>query len=850
MRDEADIFPPTAVPSEGRAGGATVVSLAESRRDTLAPSEETLSAVKATILAKLMLTSGKDPSAATERDWFLAAALTARDRVVHRWVASERESHGQGRKRVYYLSLEFLIGRLLFDVLENLGLHETFRAAFGDLGIDLARLREAEPDAALGNGGLGRLAACFMESMATLGIPAYGYGIRYDHGLFRQVITDGWQQEFPEEWLSFGNPWEFARPEVIYDVRFGGWVETMLDKRGARVSVWHAAETIEAVAYDTPIVGWRGKRVNPLRLWSARAVDPMRLDTFNRGDHVGALSDQARAEAISKVLYPSDESPAGQELRLRQEYFFVSASLQDLVRRHVNSYGDIHSLPDRAAIQLNDTHPSLAVPELMRILIDDHRLQWHEAWAITVGTLSYTNHTLLPEALESWPLGLFERLLPRHLQLIYLINDHHLKAAEKTRPGDLGFLASVSLIDEHNGRRIRMGQLAFVGSHKVNGVSALHTDLMRKTVFRDLHALLPGRIVNKTNGIDFRRWLHQSNPRLTRLLRSTCGEGVLDDPRQLERLMPQIGDTALQQQFLTIKRANKLALSRVIREQFDLRVDPAAMFDVQVKRIHEYKRQLMNLLETIALHQAIRANPNAPWVPRVKIFAGKAAASYAQAKLIIKLAHDVARMVNRDPLMRDLLKVVFLPNYNVSLAEAIMPAADLSEQISTAGMEASGTGNMKLALNGAITIGTLDGANVEMRQHVGADNIFIFGLRADEVAACWAEGWDPGVAIARSPILADVLDALEFGAYAPGEPDRHRALAASLRHGDHYMIAADFDSYYATQRAVDELWRTPSDWAAMAMTNTAKMAWFSSDRAIAEYAQEIWQTPFDDGMSG
>ena len=496
-----------------------------------ASAEEALVEIKSAVLAKLVLAVGKDAGSATDRDWFLAAALAVRDRIIHRWLASERTSHAKGSKRVYYLSLEFLIGRLLSDVLGNLGMAEDFRAALGDLGVDLNRLRSAEPDAALGNGGLGRLAACFMESMASLGIPAYGYGIRYDHGLFRQVIKNGWQQEYPEEWLSFGNPWEFARPEVFYDIHFGGFVETAHLPGGHARSVWRPDETIEAVAYDTPIVGWRGRHVNPLRLWTARAVDPMRLDAFNSGDHIGALVEQSRAEALSKILYPSDETPAGRELRLRQEYFFVSASLQDLVQRHLRTDGDLHFLPMRAAIQLNDTHPSIAIPELMRLLVDIHGLPWSEAWLITISTFSYTNHTLLPEALESWPMELFERVLPRHLQIIYRINADHIEGARSQDPVDFSEkIAAISLIDEQNGRKLRMGHLAFVGSHRVNGVSALHTDLMRKTVFRDLHAIYPDRIVNKTNGITFRRWLMQANPALVRVLREACGDAVLDDP--------------------------------------------------------------------------------------------------------------------------------------------------------------------------------------------------------------------------------------------------------------------------------------------------------------------------------
>jgi starch phosphorylase len=799
--------------------------------------------IKSAVLAKLTLAVGKDPSSATDRDWFVAAALAARDRIIHRWLAADRASHGKGRKRVYYLSLEFLIGRLFADVLGNLGLTDVFDAALGDLGVDLNRMRTAEPDAALGNGGLGRLAACFMESMATLGIPTFGYGIRYDHGLFRQVIRDGWQQEYPEEWLSFGNPWEFGRPAVIYDIQFGGRVERVAGPHGGSRSVWHAGETIEAVAYDTPIVGWRGQHVNSLRLWSARAVDPLRLDAFNRGDHVEALSNQARAEAISKVLYPSDDTPAGRELRLRQEYFLVSASLQDLLQRHLRSDGDLHFLPDCAAIQLNDTHPSLAVPELMRLLVDVHRLPWDEAWRVTVGTLSYTNHTLLPEALESWPLTLFERALPRHLEIVYRINEQHLQTARHKNPTTPDLLASVSLIDEQGSRHIRMGHLAFVGSHRVNGVSALHTELMRKTVFNHLHELYPDRIVNKTNGITFRRWLMQANPGLTKLLREVCGDIVLDESAAIARLADHVDDGGLQTRVAAVKRANKVALARLIGERTGLSVDAHALFDVQIKRIHEYKRQLLNLLETVALYAAIRAKPSGNWVPRVKIFAGKAAASYQQAKLIIKLANDVAKVINDDPVVRKILQIVFIPNYNVSLAEAIIPAADLSEQISTAGMEASGTGNMKLALNGALTIGTLDGANIEILDHVGADNIFIFGLKADEVEARRRSGLDAGSIIAASPLLGEALNLIEAGVFSDGDGGRFLPLTNALRYSDYYMVTADFDAYFDTQRLIDQLWQSPAAWNRKSMLNIANMAWFSSDRAIGEYAADIWDVP-------
>src|SRR6516162_3378644 len=552
-------------------------------------SDEEIDEFKATLLAKLTLAVGKDAAAATDRDWFVATALVLRDRIIHRWLTADRASDAKGRKRVYYMSLEFLIGRLFNDVAGNLGRTGVVRAALGDLGVEPGRVRCAEPDAALGNGGLGRLAACFMESMASLGIPACGYGIRYSHGLFRQVIEDGWQQEYPEQWLSFGNPWEFERPEVIYDIHFGGWVEKIDSSKGRARTLWRSEETIKAVAFDMPIVGWRGRHVNPLRLWSARAVDPLHLDTFNEGDHLGALTKQARAEAISKILYPSDDTPSGRELRLRQEYFFVSASLQDLVRRHARTFGSIYSLPERAAIQLNDTHPSIAIAELMRILVDLCNIPWDEAWRITVATISYTNHTLLPEALESWPVSLFERILPRHLEIIYTINARHLEAAKHNDRLDSELSSEASLIDESSGRRVRMGHLAFIGSHRVNGVSKLHTELMRRGVFSPLHRLYPDRILNKTNGISFRRWLQQANPGLSGLLSEAVGPVVLDDLGALGGLTDQAEDTSLQGRLDAVKRSNKRALARHVRERLGLHIDPGVLFDVQIKRIHEYK---------------------------------------------------------------------------------------------------------------------------------------------------------------------------------------------------------------------------------------------------------------------
>ncbi len=807
--------------------------------DTLLPVET--QPLRDLILRKLTYTLGKPVSEARDRDWFMASALAVRDRVVERFLRQMEQNRGKVKKHVYYLSLEFLIGRLLRENVNNLGLVEEMRAALAELGVTPDQARLAEPDAALGNGGLGRLAACFLESMSSLAIPAFGYGIRYDHGLFRQILREGWQQEFPEDWLSFGNPWEFARPEFRYRVGFGG--EVTGDDSGERAT-WQPAEWVDAVAYDTPIVGWRGEHVNVLRLWHAQSPDPLRLDAFNRGDHHGALAEQVRAESISKVLYPADDSPAGQELRLRQEYFFTAAALADVLRRQIRQIGNVESLAEHAAIQLNDTHPAIAVAELMRLLVDEYELPWGQAWEVTRGTISYTNHTLLPEALESWPVLLMERLLPRHMQIIYRINAEHLDAARAAHPGDDQLLASVSLIGEDHGRRVRMGHLAFVGSHKVNGVSALHTGLMRQTVFSDFNRLFPDRIVNKTNGISFRRWLFQCNPGLTSLLAETLGPRVMDDPAALADLRGFADDAIFQGRYAAVKRANKEALAVMIQEQTGVKVDPSALFDVQIKRIHEYKRQLLNVLQTISLYEAMRAHPTRDWTPVVKIFAGKAAPGYHRAKQIIKLAWDVARVVNRDPAVRGLLKVAFLPNYNVSAAEVIVPGADLSEQISTAGLEASGTGNMKLALNGALTIGTLDGATVEMADHIGHEHLFLFGLSAGEVAARRAEGWKGEQAIAASANLAEVLDAVAGGVFSPDDRTRYHDLVASLRGDDWFMVTADFDSYLAAQKDAMALYHDTVAWRRKAVLNTAGMGWFSADRSISEYAAEIWNVPF------
>ena len=803
------------------------------------PSEA--AALKNAILEKLIYAVGKDPLVARQGDWLTATILAVRDRIIDSWMESSRQAWRTSQKRVYYLSLEFLIGRLLRDAVYNLELEDAVKAALAEFNVDFDALAETEPDAALGNGGLGRLAACFLESMSTVEIPAYGYGIRYVHGLFRQEISEGWQVELPEEWLAHGNPWEFERRESAYEIGFGGHVETVTEPDGRERSIWHPAEHLLAVAFDTPVVGWKGRKVNTLRLWSAQPIDPILLDRFNSGDHIGALEESAKAGAITRVLYPADSNPAGQELRLRQEFFFSSASLQDIVRRHMQQYGDLGSLPDKVAIQLNDTHPAISVAELMRILMDVQGLGFEEAWTLTRGTFSYTNHTLLPEALESWPVGLLERLLPRQMQLCYAINAKIL--AEAREHGfDGGQIAQISLIDEHNGRRLRMGQLAFVGSHSVNGVSALHTELMKQTVFAELHRLYPDRINNKTNGVTPRRWLMQCNPGLTDLVAYEIGEGFKDDIEAIAALDAYAGNADFQARFAAVKRANKVRLARTIRERVGVLVSPDAMFDIQIKRIHEYKRQLLNVMEAVALYNRMRMHPERDWAPRVKVFAGKAAPSYWNAKLIIKLINDVARVINSDPAVRGLLKVVFLPNYNVSLAETIIPAADLSEQISTAGMEASGTGNMKFALNGALTIGTLDGANVEMREHVGEDNILIFGLTAEEVEARRsAAGPSPRDVIEASPLLRDVLDAISGGVFSPDDRGRYQGLVDGLCEHDWFMVARDFDSYYAAQREADALWKDRARWNSMAIHNTARMAWFSSDRTIREYASDIWR---------
>ncbi|HYE52762.1 MAG TPA: glycogen/starch/alpha-glucan phosphorylase [Azospirillaceae bacterium] len=797
-------------------------------------------ALKRSFLEWLVYSVGKDQRSATRRDWFHTAALAVRDRVVDRWMDTTRTVYTADSKRVYYLSLEFLIGRLLTNSLANLGIVEACREALDGVGVRLEDVLDAEPDAALGNGGLGRLAACFLDSMATRNLPGYGYGIRYEYGLFEQRFEHGWQVEEPENWLRFGNPWEFPRPEVLYPIQFYGRVEQARDHAGITSFRWVDTDKVYAMAFDTPVVGFGGQTINTLRLWSARAASDFHFGHFNEGDYLKALEQKVLSENLSRVLYPNDATEVGRELRFKQEYFFTSASIQDILRRYGQHHSTFDLLPEKAAIQLNDTHPAIGIAELMHQLVDNHGVEWEKAWDITRRTFSYTNHTLLPEALEAWPVRLVERVLPRHMQIIYEINGRFLTSARRSG-ADAGRISRLSLIDEHGDRRVRMGNLAFLGSHRVNGVSALHTELMKQTVFADFHQEFPERIVNKTNGITPRRWLHQANPALSRLITSRIGQGWVTRLEELAVLAPKAEDEVFREEFRRAKRQNKKRLAAYIARHVQVDVNVDSLFDVQVKRIHEYKRQLLNLLQTVALYNDIRDDQTRDFTPVTKIFAGKAAPAYHTAKLIIKLINDVASVVNQDPAVRGLLKVVMLPNYNVTQAEIIMPAADLSEQISTAGMEASGTGNMKLALNGALTIGTLDGANVEIKEHVGDDNIFIFGMTADEVAELRQSGrFNPREVIANNPRLKRALDMISSGVFSPGDPQRFRPIVEGLYNSDFFLVTADFEDYCNVHAEACELYRDREEWTRKAILNTTRVGWFSSDRTIMEYAEDIW----------
>jgi len=795
--------------------------------------------MKKAIANKLMYSIGKDPRVAQPKDWMDATFLAVRDQMVERWMETTRAQYSQDVKRVYYLSMEFLIGRALSNALLALDMEDVVRAALDEMGVDYDELVGLEPDAALGNGGLGRLAACFLDSMATLGIPGMGYGIRYQFGMFKQRIIEGRQVEVPDTWLGSVNIVDFPRDEVCYRVRFGG----RLELEGKKVRWLDSQNDVLAVAHDIVIPGYATKSTNTLRLWTARSTREINLKKFNQGDYFSAVEEKNLSENVSRVLYPDDSTYVGKELRLRQEYFFVAASLQDIIHRYLSTHDNLDRLEDKVAIHLNDTHPVLAIPELMRILLDDYNYEWDEAWAMTSKVFSYTNHTLMSEALETWPVDMIGRLLPRHLKIIFDINEAFLKEVALTVPNDTDFLRRVSLIEEHGDRKVRMAYLAVVGSHKINGVSALHSDLMVESIFADFARLYPERFTNVTNGVTPRRWLALANPSLSKLIDGAIGQTWRANLTELAELKGSADFPQFVEAFREAKLENKKRLANYVARTLGGVINPHALFDVQVKRIHEYKRQLLNVLHVITRYNQILANPAKNWQPRVVIFAGKAASAYHMAKLVIQLINDVGIKINNDHRIGDKLKVVFLPNYSVSLAEIIIPAADLSEQISTAGTEASGTGNMKFALNGALTIGTLDGANVEMQDAVGADNMFIFGNTTEEVGELRANGYNPRAIYEGNKDLRDTLNMLASGYFSPTEPERYRVIFDVLVNwGDHYQLLADFESYVATQAKVDALYAKPEEWAKRAIYNVAGMGHFSSDRTIKEYADRIWYT--------
>jgi starch phosphorylase len=775
------------------------------------------------ILHHLEFSLGKDLSHASLYDMRMALTLSVRDQVIAPWFKATRATYAAQAKRVYYLSMEFLVGRLLEDAILNLGLTDLADKAVSALGHDLRAVLDDEPDAALGNGGLGRLAACFLDSMSTLGCPAYGYGIRYEHGLFRQSFVQGRQVEEAEDWLRQRHGWEFERPEAAFRIGFGGGVV-----EHGRSAIWTPEDAVIAKAFDTPVIGWQGKWANTLRLWGAEPIRAFDLDAFNKGDFAGAAAQEALARTISRVLYPDDTTDQGKELRLKQEFFFTAASLRDVLRRFCAEHSDLRALPAHVAVQMNDTHPAIAGPELVRLLHDERGMAFEDAVDTARACLGYTNHTLLPEALERWPESLMARILPRHMQLIERIDDLHARQHPDRQ----------SRIRE--GGEVRMGELSFIMAHRVNGVSALHSDLVKSTVFSDLDRLHPGRVINQTNGITPRRWLAGANKGLSRLITDTIGTGWECDLERLRDLEPAIDSQGFRDAFRQVKTDNKIQLSNWLGRDMGLSIDPDAMFDVQIKRFHEYKRQHLNILETIALWDEMRADPDRDWTPRVKIFGGKAAPGYVMAKEIIHLINAVAAVVNTDPALRGRLAVAYPPNYNVTMAERLVPASDLSEQISTAGKEASGTGNMKFALNGALTIGTLDGANVEIRERVGAGNFFLFGMTAPEVVERRRAHDHAAQAIAASPRLQRALALIESGVFSGGDGSVFAALTQNLRTHDYFTVCADFDSYWDAQRGVDTVWADTDRWTRMAALNTARSGWFSSDRTIAGYMRDIW----------
>ncbi|XP_075283344.1 glycogen phosphorylase, liver form [Opisthocomus hoazin] len=791
----------------------------------------------------LHFTLVKDRNVATPRDYYFALAHTVRDHLVGRWIRTQQYYYEKDPKRIYYLSLEFYMGRTLQNTMINLGLQNACDEAIYQLGLDVEELEEIEEDAGLGNGGLGRLAACFLDSMATLGLAAYGYGIRYEYGIFNQKIRDGWQVEEADDWLRHGNPWEKARPEYMLPVHFYGRVE-----HAAAGTKWVDTQVVLALPYDTPVPGYMNNTVNTMRLWSARAPNDFNLRDFNVGDYIQAVLDRNLAENISRVLYPNDNFFEGKELRLKQEYFVVAATLQDIIRRFkASKFGSTDSVrtvfdsfPDQVAIQLNDTHPAMAIPELMRILVDIEKLPWNKAWDITKQTFAYTNHTVLPEALERWPVDLVEKLLPRHLQIIYEINQRHLDHIASLFPNDVDRLRRMSLIEEGGTKRINMAHLCIVGSHAVNGVAKIHSEIVKTQVFKDFASLEPEKFQNKTNGITPRRWLLLCNPGLAELIAEKIGEDYVRDLSQLAKLHELVDDDVFIREVAKVKQENKVKFALYLEKEYEVKINPSSMFDVHVKRIHEYKRQLMNCLHIITMYNRIRRDPAKMFVPRTVIIGGKAAPGYHMAKMIIKLINAVAQVVNNDPVVGSKLKVIFLENYRVSLAEKVIPATDLSEQISTAGTEASGTGNMKFMLNGALTIGTMDGANVEMAEEAGEENLFIFGMRVEDVTELDREGYNAQEYYDRLPELKQAIDQIRSGFFSPQEPDLFKDVVNMLFHHDRFKVFADYEAYVKCQEKVSELYLNSKAWTKMVIRNIAAAGKFSSDRTIKEYARDIW----------
>ncbi len=814
------------------------------------PTVNKSSSLKQSILDNLYYVQGRVPQLATPIDWYMSLSLAVRDRMMNHWIDTFSLIRHRNIKAVAYLSAEYLMGPQLANNLLNLGIRQEAETALSELGLDLGNLIQIEPEPGLGNGGLGRLAACYMDSLATLRIPAIGYGIRYEFGLFRQEIRDGWQAEKTDKWLSFGNPWEICRPEMSYSVLSGGHTENYNDEDGIKRVRWVPAHSVKGVAYDTLVAGYNNGLVDFLRLWKSEAVDSFDLQAFNLGDYYKAVEEKVSSETISKILYPNDEPEVGKRLRLSQQYFFTSCSLQDLIRIQHMRGDSLETLDQNFAIQLNDTHPSIAVAELMRLLVDIHRMDWDLAWDVTKKTLAYTNHTLLPEALEKWPLPLFASILPRHLEIIYEINRRFLDSVRSKYPDDNNRVARMSIIDESGEKYLRMANLATIGSHAVNGVAELHSELLKATVLRDFYELTPEKFLNVTNGVTPRRWMALSNPELTTLINGKIGQEWLTHGPALKQLEPFAEDESFRKEWRAVKQLRKQELAAWIKHRTRMIVDPSTLFDMQVKRIHEYKRQLLNILFVISLYNKIKNNPSAEIVPRTVIFGGKAAPGYVMAKLIIKLINSVAEVIDHDPVVRNRLKVVFFPNFNVTNGQMIYPAADLSEQISTAGKEASGTGNMKFSMNGALTIGTLDGANIEIREEVGADNFFLFGMTAQQVINLRDRGYNPRDIYKKDPVVSEILDQIASGVYSGGDKELFRPIVDSLLNSDTYMLLADFQSYLECQEKVTDAYRHQDQWTRMSVLNVARMGKFSSDRSIRDYCKNIWHaTPVEEPTS-